>query len=605
MKADLMMLRWCFQILAAGLGSCWIASGAEPPVRWIRDMGDGADGVATLSYSQGVLYAHVSSYLVKESTVYALSIQNGSILWNVGTGIEGVVQPMIAGSILYCISGTLSGQSHVFALNASINTAAPDRTIWDYLEIYVSPVSPVAAADGCPLVFICAGDFLFALDANVVGSGNMTWKFMPQDSPVTRMGHPILVPHQKAVIFISSAGMYSLEAYNSLSAVVKWHLPHIKPLPSIQPEYMDPPPYVDYDTNMMYLASGSSPGSVGCFIEAYYMLPNGQEVHKNWSMSLVDELQSHGVPTMPVYAYELVFFATRGNRVSPGRVYALYASNGTKAWVAEKTNADFSRVAVGNRLVYSLSGSEEVGRIFAFEIETGNLLWTRALTGKKKSSINETFTVWPTAVESDVYIGSSYMVDSESNIYDFGPASQTVTYTEYSTITPSVTTTYTAEIPPSSSGVDWKSIDLLLFFSVGSLIIILLISCMIHRFIRSRVIASTGGVGSKYTIHRKLGSGAYGTVYLVKRKSDSRLFAMKYSHCTDDHQQEEALNEFKLIRAFQGHPNMIQVVETFMSWNNSVTPHKKSQDDQKNDTESPPLLLEETARYLIFFFLIL
>ena len=64
----------------------------------------------------------------------------------------------------------------------------------------------------------------------------------------------------------------------------------------------------------------------------------------------------------------------------------------------------------------------------------------------------------------------------------------------------------------------------------------------------------------------KLGSGSYGVVYLMKRRDDGGLFAMKYISCASDDARDEAMQEFAVLRGFQGHPNMVRVVETFMNW---------------------------------------
>eukprot|EP00756_Hemistasia_phaeocysticola_P024704 Hpha_TRINITY_DN15963_c1_g2::TRINITY_DN15963_c1_g2_i1::g.74494::m.74494 len=71
---------------------------------------------------------------------------------------------------------------------------------------------------------------------------------------------------------------------------------------------------------------------------------------------------------------------------------------------------------------------------------------------------------------------------------------------------------------------------------------------------------------SRYDVLRRLGSGAHGVVFLVRRKADGELLALKYLSCDSDEEQEHALLEFRTLRACQGHPNMIQVIETWMSW---------------------------------------
>eukprot|EP01065_Artemidia_motanka_P050663 TRINITY_DN8716_c0_g1_i1.p1 TRINITY_DN8716_c0_g1~~TRINITY_DN8716_c0_g1_i1.p1 ORF type:complete len:881 (+),score=176.71 TRINITY_DN8716_c0_g1_i1:72-2645(+) len=65
---------------------------------------------------------------------------------------------------------------------------------------------------------------------------------------------------------------------------------------------------------------------------------------------------------------------------------------------------------------------------------------------------------------------------------------------------------------------------------------------------------------------RKLGRGSYGVVYLVRRRTDGALVALKNVACASDEDQEEALQEFRTMRTIGTHPNLINVIETFMSW---------------------------------------
>ena len=71
---------------------------------------------------------------------------------------------------------------------------------------------------------------------------------------------------------------------------------------------------------------------------------------------------------------------------------------------------------------------------------------------------------------------------------------------------------------------------------------------------------------NRYQLISKLGSGAYGVVYLVKRKSDSSLLAMKYISCSNDAEQQEAMREFTVLRKIGTHPGLIQIFETTMNW---------------------------------------
>eukprot|EP01064_Diplonema_japonicum_P026594 TRINITY_DN3806_c0_g1_i1.p1 TRINITY_DN3806_c0_g1~~TRINITY_DN3806_c0_g1_i1.p1 ORF type:complete len:936 (+),score=169.91 TRINITY_DN3806_c0_g1_i1:66-2873(+) len=69
-----------------------------------------------------------------------------------------------------------------------------------------------------------------------------------------------------------------------------------------------------------------------------------------------------------------------------------------------------------------------------------------------------------------------------------------------------------------------------------------------------------------YKILKKLGSGGYGYVFSVQRKCDGKIFAMKYIIIDSDEERRDALLEFETMRGLQGHPNIINLVDMFMSW---------------------------------------
>eukprot|EP01065_Artemidia_motanka_P013233 TRINITY_DN17306_c0_g1_i1.p1 TRINITY_DN17306_c0_g1~~TRINITY_DN17306_c0_g1_i1.p1 ORF type:complete len:730 (+),score=232.02 TRINITY_DN17306_c0_g1_i1:103-2292(+) len=71
---------------------------------------------------------------------------------------------------------------------------------------------------------------------------------------------------------------------------------------------------------------------------------------------------------------------------------------------------------------------------------------------------------------------------------------------------------------------------------------------------------------SRYELLRRIGSGSYGVVYLVRRRSDSAQFALKYVDCDTDERQEDAMREFEMLRVLRGHPAVVELVETFVCW---------------------------------------
>eukprot|EP01065_Artemidia_motanka_P041138 TRINITY_DN5279_c5_g1_i1.p1 TRINITY_DN5279_c5_g1~~TRINITY_DN5279_c5_g1_i1.p1 ORF type:complete len:946 (+),score=199.63 TRINITY_DN5279_c5_g1_i1:190-3027(+) len=84
------------------------------------------------------------------------------------------------------------------------------------------------------------------------------------------------------------------------------------------------------------------------------------------------------------------------------------------------------------------------------------------------------------------------------------------------------------------------------------------------------------GAAQRYRIVQKLGSGAYGDVYLVRRVVDGEGYAMKYIRCDSHEEREEALNEWQTVSRLPPHPNLIQVLETFMNWHEQTTPSQPS-----------------------------
>ncbi|KAJ9469039.1 Serine/threonine-protein kinase [Diplonema papillatum] len=125
----------------------------------------------------------------------------------------------------------------------------------------------------------------------------------------------------------------------------------------------------------------------------------------------------------------------------------------------------------------------------------------------------------------------------------------------------------TAIIPPPA-GSAWYSQVGYLCTVCGGLVLFILIAAFI-RYRRPRKVPDweQASPARKYEVVSKLGTGSYGVVYLVRRKHDKALVALKYLSCDSDEAQERALLEFRTMRTYQGHPNMIRVLETFMNWN--------------------------------------
>lgn len=67
---------------------------------------------------------------------------------------------------------------------------------------------------------------------------------------------------------------------------------------------------------------------------------------------------------------------------------------------------------------------------------------------------------------------------------------------------------------------------------------------------------------------RLLGEGSFGTVYLVKRKSDDQLYALKKVKMLPlgEKERQNALNEIRLLASIK-HPNIVQYKESFIDEN--------------------------------------
>jgi serine/threonine protein kinase len=79
-------------------------------------------------------------------------------------------------------------------------------------------------------------------------------------------------------------------------------------------------------------------------------------------------------------------------------------------------------------------------------------------------------------------------------------------------------------------------------------------------------------IHGKYHVVRKLGQGGFGSVFHVRRKTDNCEFALKYIPCQNDEDRNFALKEFELIRAAQGHENMVAIHDMFMNWSDDAPP---------------------------------
>ena len=75
---------------------------------------------------------------------------------------------------------------------------------------------------------------------------------------------------------------------------------------------------------------------------------------------------------------------------------------------------------------------------------------------------------------------------------------------------------------------------------------------------------------SDFQIIKKLGDGAYSSVYKVRRTEDNDVYALKKVKMLNlsDKEKENALNEVRILASLE-HPNVIQYKEAFIDESSS------------------------------------
>ena len=123
----------------------------------------------------------------------------------------------------------------------------------------------------------------------------------------------------------------------------------------------------------------------------------------------------------------------------------------------------------------------------------------------------------------------------------------------------------TAEPTTVAPSPFYSSVAVTIIISVVVIGLALLLAAVGSYFYRKerrcyRVVESVAS--GSYHVHKKLGGGGFGDVFLVSRKSDNRQFAVKLVRCRAS--RVEALAEIDHLQRLRGHPNMIRLVEMTM-----------------------------------------
>ncbi|ESL09971.1 protein kinase, partial [Trypanosoma rangeli SC58] len=87
----------------------------------------------------------------------------------------------------------------------------------------------------------------------------------------------------------------------------------------------------------------------------------------------------------------------------------------------------------------------------------------------------------------------------------------------------------------------------------------------------------------KYHVLHRLGRGSFSVVYLVERVADGQRFALKYVQCADDVDRLEAMRECEVAYTLQGHPNVIRLVDMFMSYRFDTNLHAGGGRQQRSE----------------------
>ena len=76
----------------------------------------------------------------------------------------------------------------------------------------------------------------------------------------------------------------------------------------------------------------------------------------------------------------------------------------------------------------------------------------------------------------------------------------------------------------------------------------------------------SAGKSSRYSVVKIIGRGSFGTAYLVRCRTDSRQYVLKrldLAHMNKK-EQDEAMNEARVLEKLRRHPNIIRVREHFV-----------------------------------------
>lgn len=292
-----------------------------------------------------------------DGTVYAVNADDGSQKWTFGTG--GTVRaPAVESGTVYI--GSQGG--HVYALNASDGTKQWE---WPF---------PKGGASGAPTVANGtvfapgADDRFFALNAD---DGSELWRVFTEECAGGQVRTPAVVD---GVVYITE-DCGKTWALNASDGTVQWKFDD----GSFRGQG-SPPTVADGTVYFGTLKADSPEGNKLFAIDA----ATGTE---QWRFKFTPE---GDVNSSPAIANGTVFFGSDN-----GTVYALDASDGTKAWEFSTGGAVMSSPAVVSGVVYIASDD---GNLYLLDVSSGDEIDQFSTGGEPGSS--------PAVANGNVYIGS-------------------------------------------------------------------------------------------------------------------------------------------------------------------------------------------------------
>ena len=307
---------------------------------------------STPAESNGVIY--VGS---QDHHLYALNGSTGKQIWSYETRRRVLVSsPAVAGSLVY-----VTDQSNtLYAINATSGLRQ-----WK-VGIGGSELSSPSVVNGVLYLPTSTGS-LYALNAS---TGSKKWQF------ISGAGQPLTMPAVAGSYAYTGSSDGHVYAVNLSNGQLAWSF--ATTLES---------------TSAPAVANGIVYVGAGHFLWAI----NATRGTKVWRARVA----TLDVDASPAVANGSVFIGTED-----GNFYAFEASNGSGLWSAA-TGQPFGDTvpAVANGVVYTKTGGKS-GGIFAFDVVTGDQLWTRALDGLSS----------PIVVNGMIYAGSGH----DHRVYAFG-----------------------------------------------------------------------------------------------------------------------------------------------------------------------------------------